>query len=168
MWPPRRRVFDVDAEHGFLPLVAGDGGVADRIRAAGRRCTDRGGAVLPDALRADSPVDRRSRDLVRAPGLQPADHQRARGSAARGKLCRSGARNPHAAEPGLCGTDAGKLVAPKEESASQEKGRRQTRRSRWRARAGRRPAPAGAGPGQRVSVELPLAAASTGPIARDR
>ncbi len=117
------------------------------------------------------PVDGRGRDLVRAPGLQSADHQCPRRSAARGELCRSGAADPHAAEPGLRGADAFGAVAPKEaEIAGQEESRREEEPAPTASPRPLRPRqpPADPGPGERLPVELSLAAAPASAIARKR
>src|SRR5687767_10480163 len=50
MWLDSRRMLHVYAEPRFLPIRSADRGVADRIRAARRRCPDPRGAVLPYPL----------------------------------------------------------------------------------------------------------------------
>ena len=81
MWLHPRRMLRLHAEPGLLQIVAADRGVADRVRAAGRRGEDLAGPDLPHALRADRARRRRDVGDDCAQRLPAADRAVARGPA---------------------------------------------------------------------------------------
>ena len=117
------------------------------------------------------PVDGRGRDLVRAAGLSTRRPSMSAPKRPPPRAMPKPPADPHAAESGLCRTDALDAAAPEEEGAAQEEGRGQESGASRRSDGGDPAAavqPKAAGPGQRLSVELSLAAAPAGAITRDR